>query len=84
MLMLMLLLLLLDGSTEDEGTTGEGLLVGRGWARRLDGEELEAELVTPVLLEEAGPLDRDLDVVTDFGLVREPRQRRRQSRLDVP
>ena len=58
-------------------------MVRPGRARRLDGQELEAGLVPPVLLEQAGPLHRDLDVVADLGLAGEAGEARGQGLGDV-
>lgn len=62
---------------ERKGPARKGLLRRRRGARRLNGQELEADLVAPVLLEESGPLDRYLDVIPDLGLGGEAGQRRR-------
>ena len=68
---------------ESEGAAGVGLLVRLGRSGGLDGQKLEAHLVAPVLFEQAGPLDGDLDVVADLGLARKSRKARGQGLGDV-
>lgn len=68
---------------EGERAAHKGLLLLRVGPRRLDGQEFEPDLVAPVLLEDAGALNRHLEVVPYLGLLGEPGERRRQGRLDV-
>ena len=68
---------------ESEGAAGVRLLVRLGRPRGLDGQKFEAHFVAPVLLEQTGPLDGDLDVVADLGLARKSRKARGQGLGDV-
>ncbi|KAL2170355.1 hypothetical protein VTG60DRAFT_4941 [Thermothelomyces hinnuleus] len=55
---------------EGERASCVGLLVRLGRPGGLDGQELEAHLIPPVLLEYAGPLHGNLEVVPNLGLAR--------------